>query len=149
MAFYDPAMTSLPRFFPKIESYADALRALRQRGLLVNGYLHTEQISVLAESDPIVDYLGWQHLESELLVYLAANLLVSESRGAGWLKSPRDNDTTNVVGAFSHLCYRIEVLVVDDREDVLIAAVIIRAVELTPLQRPLKDISAVGFGDLA
>ena len=96
MAFYDPAMASLPRFFPKIESYADALRALRQRGLLVNGYLHTEQISVLAESDPIVDYLGWQHLESELLVYLAANLLVSESRGASWLKSLRDNDTTEV-----------------------------------------------------
>ena len=82
LAFYDPAFSSLPELFPTITSYPNALDALQQRKLLGGGHLNIDQLTTLAKSDPIIDYGGWQYLESELLVYLAAYLLVKESMPA-------------------------------------------------------------------
>ena len=81
LSFYDPSYASLDRLFPEVRTYAQGLLVLEQRGLLVKGELFMERLEALAQTDPIIDFLGWQHLESELRVYHAAHLLVAESMG--------------------------------------------------------------------
>ncbi|MGD2117434.1 MAG: PAN domain-containing protein [Chromatiales bacterium] len=88
LGFYEPAFADLQQLFPEISSYTDALLALQQRNLLVRGLLDLGQLEQLAKTDPIMDFKGWQHLQSELLIYLAAYLLVSEALCDGECDSP-------------------------------------------------------------
>ncbi len=81
LSYYDPSYASLNQLFPEVRTYAEGLMVLEQRGLLYKGELYMDRLEALAETDPIIDFLGWQHLESELRVYHAAHLLVTESMG--------------------------------------------------------------------
>ena len=83
LRFYDPTFSGLRDLFPQIKSYNDALQELQQRCLLIRGRLDMHRMGELAKAEPVMDFAGWQHLRSELLVYLAAFLLVSDVGCAG------------------------------------------------------------------
>lgn len=80
LGFFDPDYAQLKVLFPDISQYEQVLSLLTQRGLVNNGQLDMLVFEGLAKTDPIMDFDGLQYLESELLVYLAAYLLVEETQ---------------------------------------------------------------------
>ena len=83
LSFFDPEFVQLKQLFPDIKNYSDALIALKKRDMLFQGKIDLTRLDELASTDPIIDFQGWQHLESELLLYLASYLLVEETQCKG------------------------------------------------------------------
>lgn len=73
-----PESAALQDMFPQYPTYDATVSELTSRGLVYKGRLNMSVMNNLSESDPIIEFNGWQHLETELLVLLAAYQLAGD-----------------------------------------------------------------------
>lgn len=73
-----PENAALPGMFPQYPTYDATVSELTSRGLVYKGNLNMSFMNNVSESDPIIEFNGWQHLETELLVLLAAHQLAGD-----------------------------------------------------------------------
>ena len=70
-----PDGAQLLPMFPQFPNYDATVAELIARGVVVDHSLNMSAIDHARANDPVVEFAGWQYLETELLVFLAAHQL--------------------------------------------------------------------------
>lgn len=67
-----PESARLVEMYPQFANYEATVAELERRGLVYKNGLDMTALETRRASDPIIEFAGWQRLETELLVMLAA-----------------------------------------------------------------------------
>lgn len=73
-----PESAALLEKFPQYPSYEATVKELSERGVVYKGGLDKNAIENFRGTDEIIEFNGWQHLETELLLLLAAYQLAGD-----------------------------------------------------------------------
>lgn len=76
--YYKPEYALLVEYFPNIVNYEQGLDWLRSKGLVQGDFFYSPQLAENAKTDPIYDFAGWRHTESEMMMYLTSYYYVAD-----------------------------------------------------------------------